>query len=50
MDNYTKKIKIEFYLKDEQYKDYEYCLDDFLNSLEENFIYNTEVYEMNIGE
>ena len=41
----TKHIKISFTVTAEQYKEYENILDDFLNSLEEIFIYDTEVRE-----
>ena len=41
----TKHIKINFTVNQDQYKDYESILDDFLNSLEEIFIYDTEVRE-----
>jgi hypothetical protein len=41
----TKHIKINFTVKQDQYKDYEYILDDFLNSLEQIFIYDTVVKE-----
>ena len=41
----TKHIKINFTVQAEQYKEYESILDDFLNSLEEIFIYDTEVRE-----
>ena len=40
-----KQIKISFIVNDDQYKDYEHILDDFLNNLEEVFIYNAEVRE-----
>jgi hypothetical protein len=41
----TKHIKINFTVNQDQYKDYESILDDFLNSLEEIFIYDTVVKE-----
>lgn len=41
----TKHIKINFTVNQDQYKEYENILDDFLNSLEEIFIYDTEVRE-----
>ena len=41
----TKHIKISFTVQAEQYKEYENILDDFLNNLEEIFIYDTEVKE-----
>ena len=41
----NKHIKIGFTVTAEQYKEYENILDDFLNSLEEIFIYDTEVRE-----
>ena len=43
-----KQIKISFTVNDEQYKDYEHILDDFLNNLEEVFIYNAEVREYDV--
>ena len=42
----TKHIKINFTVTTKQYKEYESILDDFLNSLEEIFIYDTEVREL----
>ena len=41
----TKHIKISFTVTAEQYKEYENILEDFLNNLEEIFIYDTEVKE-----
>jgi hypothetical protein len=41
----TKHIKINFTVNQDQYKEYESILDDFLNSLEEIFIYDTVVKE-----
>lgn len=41
----TKHIKINFTVTAEQYKEYENILEDFLNNLEEIFIYDTEVKE-----
>ena len=41
----TKHIKIGFTVQAEQYKEYESILEDFLNNLEEIFIYDTEVRE-----
>lgn len=41
----NKHIKIGFTVTAEQYKEYESILEDFLNSLEEIFIYDTEVRE-----
>lgn len=41
----TKHIKIGFTVDKDQYKDYEKILSDFLNNLEEIFIYNTVVKE-----
>ena len=41
----TKHIKINFTVNQDQYKEYESILEDFLNSLEEIFIYDTEVRE-----
>ena len=41
----TKHIKIDFTVTTKQYKEYESILEDFLNSLEEIFIYDTEVKE-----
>ena len=41
----TKHIKISFTVTAEQYKEYESILEDFLNNLEEIFIYDTEVRE-----
>lgn len=41
----TKHIKIGFTVTAEQYKEYESILDDFLNSLEEIFIYDSVVKE-----
>ena len=41
----NKYIKIGFTVTAEQYKEYENILDDFLNSLEDIFIYDTEVRE-----
>lgn len=40
-----KHIKINFTVNQDQYKDYESILDDFLNSLEEIFIYDSVVKE-----
>ena len=41
----TKHIKISFTVQTEQYKEYENILDDFLNNLEDIFIYDSEVRE-----
>lgn len=41
----NKHIKINFTVNQDQYKEYESILDDFLNNLEEIFIYDTEVRE-----
>ena len=41
----NKHIKIGFTVTAEQYKEYESILEDFLNNLEEIFIYDTEVRE-----
>lgn len=41
----TKHIKINFTVNQDQYKEYESILEDFLNNLEEIFIYDTEVRE-----
>lgn len=41
----TKHIKINFTVNQDQYKEYESILDDFLNNLEEIFIYDTVVKE-----
>lgn len=41
----NKHIKIGFTVTTEQYKEYEKILSDFLNNLEEIFIYNTVVKE-----
>ena len=45
-----KQITIKVKVKDADYKNYEKCLDDFLNNLEECFIYNSTVYEKDIDE
>lgn len=41
----TKHIKISFTVQAEQYKEYESILEDFLNNLEEMFIYDSTVKE-----
>lgn len=41
----NKHIKINFTVNEDQYKEYESILDDFLNSLEEIFIYDSVVKE-----
>ena len=41
----TKHIKISFTVQTEQYKEYESILEDFLNNLEEIFIYDSVVRE-----
>lgn len=46
----NKRITIQFEIKNNQYKDYEYILDDFLNSLENAYIYNAEVREFELDE
>lgn len=40
-----KKIKIEFEVTDEQYKDYEKYVDDFSNNLNELSIQNVDIFE-----
>lgn len=41
----NKHIKINFTVNQDQYKEYESILDDFLNNLEEIFIYDSVVKE-----
>lgn len=43
-----KQIKIKFTVSEKQYKDYESILEDFLNQLQEVFIHNVEVKEIDI--
>lgn len=43
-----KKIKIEFVVTDEQYKNYEKYVDDFSKNLDELNVENVDIYEQQI--